>query len=257
MSAVRLTDGRIRLYMYADGRGTVSALSITSDGLTFVPEPGARLPEGSGGQVRAVVLADGSIRLFATYGNGLTSWLSKDGLTFTQESGFRLTNTAAGFAATTATSGPAVAALSGGRYRMYFSDLPRPGETPGGHLVKSAVSTDMLTWTVEAGVRLGTGATALTGSAEHPSVLTNPDGSVTLYYGKFQLGGADPEGLYQSTSTDGLTFETETLAVFFGNDPDAVRLVDGTLLVYYGGFDHAVGGTINAAACPDPTPAAP
>ncbi len=109
----------------------------------------------------------------------------------------------------------------------------------------------MLAWTVEAGVRLGAGAPVLTGSAEHPFALANPDGFVTLYYGKFGAAGK-PDGVYQSTSIDGLTFEEETLDVFFGNDPDALRRVDGTLVLYYGGFDPQVGGTINVAQCPDP-----
>ena len=136
---------------------------------------------------------------------------------------------------------------------MYFSTLPRPGEAAGGHRVKSAVSVDMRTWAVEPGVLLGTGAATLTKSAEHPFALAHPDGRVTLYYGKF---GASPtaaaEGLYQSTSTDGRTFTTETLSVFFGNDPDLIRRADGTLLAYYGGFDPVIGGTVNVATCPDP-----
>lgn len=73
-----------------------------------------------------------------------------------------------------------------------------------------------------------------------------------LFYGKFAAGGiSGPEGLYQSTSADGLTFETEQFDVFMGNDPDAIRLVDGTLAVYYGQFDPVIGGTINVATCPD------
>jgi len=60
------------------------------------------------------------------------------------------------------------------------------------------------------------------------------------------------EGVYHSTSADGLTFATETYDIFFGNDPDAVRLADGTLVIYYGQFDPQVGGTINLARCPDP-----
>lgn len=252
-SGIRLADGRIRLYTFAQGRGIVSAVSVTAEGLAFVAEPGARLPDGSG-MPRVVRLPDGRLRLFFTSGGGIKSATSADGLTFAIEPGFRITAEAAGFGGTTAgaTSGATVATLADGRYRMYFSDLPRPGDPPGKHLVKSAVSRDMLTWTMEPGVRLGAGAPVLTGSAEHPFVLPNPDGSVTLYHAKFGPEGGEPEGVYQSTSTDGLTFEQETLAVFFGNDPDALRLVDGTLLLYYGGFNPQVGGTINVARCPDP-----
>ena len=75
---------------------------------------------------------------------------------------------------------------------------------------------------------------------------------MTLYYGKFNgPGSASIEGLYGSTSIDGLTFEQETYDVFFGNDPDALRLVDGTFVLYYRQFDPQAGGTINLARCPD------
>jgi hypothetical protein len=254
-SAVRLEDGRVRLYMFAQGVGIVSAVSIAADGLTFQPEPGTRLPDGSG-MPRVVANPRGGWRLFFTSANGIKSAVSADGLTFTEEPGFRITALQAGFSDTTvaATSGATVTRLADGRFRMYFSDLPRPGDPPGNHRIKSAVSTDMLAWTVEEGVHLGPGAPFITASAEHPFALANADGSVTLYYGKFGgPGSAQPEGLYQSTSTDGLTFEHETYAVYFGNDPDALRLADGTLLVYYGLFDPAIGGTINAAVCPEPT----
>ncbi|MBM3779284.1 MAG: hypothetical protein FJW23_13790 [Acidimicrobiia bacterium] len=288
-TAVRLADGRVRLYAFAQGLGIVSAVSLTPAGVSFVAEPGVRLPDGSG-MPRAVVLADGRVRLFYTSGNGIRSATSLDGLTFVDESGFRLTAVDAGFAqaaspvpgapssampgaADGATSGPTIVPLADGRFRMYFSDLPRPGGTPGGHLVKSAVSIDQLTWTVESGVRLGVvgqqsanvtppapGDTPplLGESAEHPFALSNPDGSVTLYYGKFgNTGSPNAEGVYLSTSADGLTFAEEALAVPFGNDPDALRQTDGTVLLYYGTFDPLVGGTINVSTCPDPTPVAP
>lgn len=254
VTSVRLADGRVRLYMFAQGRGIVSAVSLTAEGATFVAEPGVRLPDGSG-MPRAVVLPDSRVRMFYTSAGGIKSAISTDGLTFTDEPGFRITATEAGFGGTTAraTSGATVVSLPDGRYRMYFSDLPRPGDPPGGHGIKSAVSVDHLTWTVESGVILGAGAPILTESAEHPFALANPNGSVTLYYGKYgNTGSANAEGVYQSTSIDGLTFRQETLAVFFGNDPDALRLVDGTLMLYYGRFDPLVGGTINAARCPDP-----
>ena len=254
VSAVRLEDGRVRLYVFAQGRGVVSAVSLTPEGASFVSEAGTRLPDGSG-MPRVVAKPEGGWRLFFTSGNGIRSAVSTDGLAFTVENGVRITAEAAGFGNTTAgaTSGATVTRLADGRYRMYFSDLPRPGDPPGGHRVKSAVSSDQLAWTVEAGVRLGPGASALADSAEHPFALANPDGSVTLYYGKFAgPGAAAPEGLYQSTSLDGVTFEQETYDVFFGNDPDALRLADGTLALYYGQFDPQIGGTVNLARCPDP-----
>ena len=253
-SAVLLEDGRVRLYMFAQDRGIVSAVSVTAEGVSFVPEAGERLPDGAG-MPRVVAIPGGGWRLFYISGDGIHSAVSTDGLTFTVEPGFRITAEAAEFGTTTvgATSGATVMQLADGRYRMYFSDLPRPGDPPGGHLIKSAVSTDQLEWTVEEGMRLGPGAPVLTESAEHPFALAHPDGSVTLYYGKFiGPGSASQEGLYESTSIDGMTFEQETYDVFFGNDPDVLRLVDGSLVLYYGLFDPLVGGTINVARCPDP-----
>lgn len=35
-SAVRLADGRVRLYIFAQGRGVVSAVSLTPEGASFV-----------------------------------------------------------------------------------------------------------------------------------------------------------------------------------------------------------------------------
>jgi hypothetical protein len=257
-SAVVLPDGRLRMYVCAQGRGVVSAVSVSPDGLAFVPEAGNRLPDGSG-MPRAVANPAGGWRLFFISGDGIRSAVSSDGLTFTVEAGFRISRDAAGFSgahAGGAVSGATVVATADGRYRMYFSDLPRPGDPPGGHTIKSAVSTDQLQWTVEPGVRIGPGAPALTESSEHPFALANPDGSVTVYYGRFGGAGSGGEGLYHATSVDGLTFETETFDVFFGNDPDVVRLGDGTLVMYYGQFDPQTGGTINVATCPEPTAAA-
>lgn len=257
-TALLLADGRVRLYMFAQGLGVVSAVSVAADGLAFVPEEGVRLPDGSG-MPRVVALPDGRVRLFYTSGGGIKSAISADGLAFAPEDGFRLTAREAGFGEsfTAATTGPTVVRLPDGRYRMYFSDLPRPGDPPGNHRVKSAISSDMLTWRVENGVVLGPGAHPLAGSAEHPFALQNTDGSVTLYYGKYgETGAGQPEGLYQTTADDGVTFAEETLAVAFGNDPDAVRLADGTLALYYGQFDPERGGTINVAACPEPRTAA-
>ena len=254
-SAVLLEDGRVRMYMFAQGRGIVSAVSLTTEGVSFVAEEGERLPDGSG-MPRVVAAPTGGLRLFYISGDGIRSATSEDGLTFTVEPGFRITAEEAGFSGATAggaASGATVVQLADGRYRMYFSDLPRPGDPPGGHWIKSAVSADQLTWTVEEGVRIGAGTPVLTESAEHPFVLANPDGSVTVYYGKFTgPGSASVEGLYESTSADGLTFIEETYDVFFGNDPDALRLMDGSLVLYYGQFDPLVGGTINVARCPDP-----
>jgi hypothetical protein len=127
--------------------------------------------------------------------------------------------------------------------RATVAQMPPPAQSTG----------IQLTWTAEPGIRIGPGAPVLTESAEHPFAIANADGSMTLYYGKFTGGGgASSEGLYHSISAGGLTFEQESYDVFFGNDPDVLRLSDGTLALYYGQFSPQVDGTINLARCPDP-----
>ncbi len=251
-SATLLDDGRIRIYVFAQEKGILSAIS--ADGAAFQAEEGQRIAGQGAGMPRVVRLSDGRFRMFFINMGGISSAISDDGLNFTTEPGMRITADAAGFTGgTTAgmTSGATIVTLPDGSYRMYFSDLPRPGDPPGNHRIKSATSTDMLNWTVEEGVRIGLGAPALTGSAEHPSAFVNADGSITLFYGRFTGPGSNTqEGMYQSTSPNGLDFTEEIYSgLSFGNDPDALQQLDGTLLLYYGTFSPEVGGTVRVAKC--------
>ena len=119
-SAVLLPDGRVRMYMCAQGVGFVSAVSVGTDGASFIPEAGARLPDGSG-MPRAVATPDGGWRPFFISSDGIRSAVSTDGLNFTVEDGFRITAEAAEFTGSTAggaTSGATVTQLADGRYRM-------------------------------------------------------------------------------------------------------------------------------------------
>jgi hypothetical protein len=94
----------------------------------------------------------------------------------------------------------------------------------------------MLTWTMDPGVRLGGTSATLTGSSAHPSAIVNDDGTVTLFYHRFH---PPSPGLLTSTSADGLSFTSESFvrqltgSETYG-DPDAVRLSDGSLRIYYG-----------------------
>ena len=89
---------RYKKYENIETRGR--ALSLSPDGLTFTPEAGLRMPNGSG-MPRIVSLPAGGVRLFYTSGNGIKSATSMDGLTFTDEPGFRITAQALGFTDTT------------------------------------------------------------------------------------------------------------------------------------------------------------
>lgn len=221
------------MFMYSN---TAYRSAISSDGLSFSMEAGFRMREGAG-QSRAFRLDDGRIRLYFS-SNGIMSTVSADdGASFVEESGTRLTVGAAGMSALT---GPGIVRMRSGLYRMYFSDLPIPGEGVKPHMIKSATSTNLIDWTMDSGVRIGTGA-SLSGNAEHPCAIVNSDGSVTLFY----FRNTDIK-LYQSTSADGLSFSTEQLTGLDLNDPDIVTLADGTVRLYGGGINSS-GGFIASA----------
>jgi hypothetical protein len=246
-TATVLPDGRIRMYVFAQGIGVVSAVS--NDGINFTEEPGARLSEGGAGQPRIFRLSDGRWRLYTTKTDAIVSFVSDDGLDFVEEPGYRITASEAGL---DSLSSPAIIEFAPGQYRMYYSNLAMPGEGPGGKRIGSAISNDLLTWTVEPGFRLGEGAGVLTDSAEHPFPVQATDGSIYLFYGKFTGPGTGQEGLYRAVSKDGLNFTEERFTgLNMGNDPEIVRLPNGEQLVYYGDFKPEVGGMILAAKCSD------
>src|SRR5205085_3553153 len=67
-------------------------------------------------------------------------------------------------------------------------------------------STDLLTWTMDPGVRIGAGA-EIAASGSHPVAIGNPDGSVTLYYSREGVFPQSAFFLWAATSPDGLRSE--------------------------------------------------
>jgi len=255
-SAIELTDGRIRLYIFTEGQGVRSAIS--NDGINFVDEPGIRIKEGDAGQPRVLVTQDGKYRLFTTRGKEIVSYLSDDGLDFTYEKKI-IEATQFGLSSL---SSPAIIKLQNNGYRMYVSDLPTPGGDVGGFKIVSAYSEDMLSWTPDPGIRIGKGSEYLDFSAEHPSPVLNDDGSVRLYFGHFPDQGDNSlkaeigmkktlDGLHYSESQDGLTFkDTVWTGFIFGNDPDVLTLNNGTKFIYFGDRDDNIGSYIKLGTCP-------
>lgn len=238
-TAIVLPDGRIRLY-WAAGAGKASAVS--SDGISFVREPGTRITTDiSGPHTRIMRTPDGGYRLFfntppGEQPAGIRSAVSPDGLNFEVEDGFRITAAAAGVAPKGLSTGDVVR-LPDGRYRMYFSSFAT-GERPVSkthEVVMSAVSSDLLAWKLERGIRVGRGS-RLTGSAEHPSALRLRNGSIALFYGR-----PWPHGVFMSVSKNGLLFTHEALVVKKSLDSTVVARRNGTLLVYYGLSDPPIG----------------
>lgn len=234
-TTLALTDGRWRMFIFA-GDGYRSLIS--SDGLTFTAESGARLPRGYG-HSRILRLADGRVRMFSISQGGIASLISSDeGLTFTEE-GMRIT---AGQAGLGQLSGPGIVRLTDGRWRMYFSELDVPGAAIVPLPMKSATSSDLMTWTMDAGIRVGPGA-SLSGSAAHPAAVANSNGSVTVFY--FRNSDAR---LWAATAADGLTFTTETAVLTQAADPDVVSLPGGGWRMYSNWFDNTSGAyTLSSA----------
>lgn len=227
-TTLSLTDGRWRMFLFV---GDAYRSLISTDGLTFTAESGTRLPRGYG-HSRIVRLSDGRVRMFSISQGGIASLISSDeGVTFTEE-GMRIT---AGQAGLGQLSGPGIVRLSDGRWRMYFSELDVPGSAIVPLPMKSATSSDLLTWTMDAGVRVGPGA-SLSGSAAHPAAVVNTNGSVTVFY----FRNADMR-LWAATAADGLSFTTETAVLTQAADPDVVTLPGGGWRMYYNWFDSATG----------------
>ncbi len=239
-STIQLTDGRWRMYVFTGGQ---VRSAISPDGLSFNMEPGSRLPEGYG-QPRVVRLDNGHLRIFTNGMGGIISAVSQDdGMTFTSEEGIRVN--ASSFGLTELTGPSNLVRTSDGRWRIYFSDLPRAGQTLMPHSIYSASSSDLLNWYPDFGTRIGPKA-ELTGSGEHPAAIANADGSVSIFY--FRNNTYE---LMAATSNDGLTFTTESDTGLssqssMANDPDLVRLSGGTLRMYYNAGD-ATGGRVYSA----------
>ena len=136
---------------------------------------------------------------------------------------------------------------------MYVND--NPPNTVDGHLgspkLLSAFSHDLTTFVMDAGVRVGTGAT-LSGAAQSAGSVLNADGSTTIVY--FRNDGGST---WQSTSADGLTFATEFKTGFGIADRFQIPAIDvyllplpnGTVRMYFN-YGGNISGTIYTAHHP-------
>jgi hypothetical protein len=219
--------------------------SATSpDGLSWTVD--ANKPFAVRGSVARFVRFDsGHVRVFFACsscpgGNtdDIHSAVSTDeGVTWTIENGVRIASASVGAARLT---GMSVVRTSDNRWRGYFAPQGTLPTTP----IYSATSTDQLNWTLDPGTRLGPG-NALQGGA-HPCAIFNSNGTTSLFYWR---GAPDTFPVTVSTSTDGLTFTSETkitgLPGSINADPEVVRVGSGLRLYYNAGNDTS--GTIYSA----------
>lgn len=264
VAVLKLNDGRFRMIIGASPGSSGGMRSATStDGVKFTLESGFRVAVCAPAQQIpcfyhpfVMRLDDGRVKLFVGLPrdnqgtlSGIYSFTSNDeGMTFTLDAGVRVTAAAAG---TEGVSGPSIARMKNGGWRMYFSNAILTTTGPGPTKIVSAFSTDLTNWTVDAGVRIGEGSPVLTGRGEHPGSIANADGSITLVY--FRNNGA-PTALFYSTSSDGLSFTREArTGIQFqstlgpGNDPFLMLLSNGNVRMYYNWGDD-VGGAIYTAS---------
>lgn len=263
-TVLRLNDGRYRLFVSAtpENKGMVSAIS--TDGVHFTLESGIRVPSTATlsdgttanlGHPEIVRLPDGRARIYMrqhpgfasnSAASGIYSLTSTDeGLTFTADPGVRLTAAAAGWADM---SGVRIVKMKSGIWRMYFSSN-NPNTTQGSTTilasdsVKSATSSDLVTWVMDAGVRIGI-ALPIAAAAVHPGAMVNDDGSVTLTYVSNSAGGSR-----YAVSADGLTFTTQSAADYGSangapvnsGDSFLYRLDNGDVRLYFNWGDNLVG----------------
>ncbi len=259
VSVILLANGKLRAYVFAQNKGIEIAESA-DNGKTFTRVGNAFGGDKGNGQPRAVALSDGRVRLYTTSSGGVNCSISTDGLTFTLEKANCLL--ASDYSEASGLAGPGVVQLSTGKWKAYFSGLPKAGTGPDPWKMYSASSDDGVNWVRDTGVRIGASSSSIKRSAEHPTAIRHSDNSITVFY--FD-NGADPEGtgkvygngngLHYSHSADGLTFSEEKwfdmvkidsrLSGTEMNDPDVVLDKDGNVLLFGGGFAHDFGGYVN------------
>jgi len=220
--AVLLGDGSVRLYVTDMGLLVYRA----SDGLTFAQESGS-LPQGS--DPTLIGLADGTVRMYYVDMSDGTSeiWTarSSDGLTWSRETGTGIRNESG----QRAWGVPDSVMLPDGRVRLYWVDMPENADPDALEVIKSAVSTNGLTFNEEGGYRTE-------GGYVDSYILVAEEGN---WIGLFATTPARlPQEIYVGTSEDGLNWEIESVPIITvpgGNalDPTAVPLGDGTYRIYY------------------------
>ena len=197
------------------------ALRLVTDSWTH--EPGVRV-EGTRALDRSKVQApgiardeSGRFRLFYTaVGPGrpypecqgyILSAVSDDGIEFNVEPGIRVAPNPDVPHMSLRVLGPSITQCEDGRWRMYFEAR---GSADRPTVICSAVSDDMLDWTVEDGIRLES-----PGNLRAPRYVPLGDGRGRLYCCRDEPvpaageGAADPGGVASAVSADGVHFEFE------------------------------------------------
>jgi hypothetical protein len=236
----KLKGGGYRLYFCGAG-GILSAIS--SNGLDFQKEAGARISSGSGAEsmvcdATVISLPDGKVRMYYKGANGqggpgqalhkIFSAISSDGLKF-QKEGLRIDSEKTGDGGWA--SVPEAIMLPDGRVRIYY--VSGDFEAMGGSM--SAVSEDGMTFQKEEGARVK--------ALVDPAITALPGGRYLLLAVSLPAPPNSPskseqlaQGIYSLVSEDGLFFwDLQPVLVEEGvYDPSIVQVDENTFRVFYG-----------------------
>ncbi|MEY4400795.1 MAG: hypothetical protein RL072_660 [Actinomycetota bacterium] len=216
VNSAAFIDGAGRLRMIFEGGSPSDRKwsTISSDGgATWAVDTSFSWPtdlQSSFGHISVVAAPDGGYRGFVRNETGITSVYSSNGQTWTKESGVRLAPSAFGLEKL---DGGGVAKLPDGRYRMYVGDessyFRRCGSDKSVSVkIYSATSSDQLTWTVDAGYRIG--PELGTRCNLHPHAFVDPNGAVgIIFHVNNDIEKSNSEwqsSCHYALSTDGLTF---------------------------------------------------
>ena len=164
-----------------------------------------RVPTGG---FRLYYTGVGPAKPYPTCQGYILSAVSNDGLAFTTESGIRLAPQSEVAHMSLRILAPTVTQCVDGRWRMYFESR---GPADQATVICSAVSSDMLCWKHEDGIRLQ-GFDGVGG----PRYLLLPDGHGRLYCfgsefgpGGRRRGAQISQSVVSAITSDGLTFELE------------------------------------------------
>jgi hypothetical protein len=228
ISIITVEGGSLRMYVdiaySASGPAYGSALfsKISSDETTWATEEGIRMTGVS--VTRPLSLPSGGWRIYYNLANnaGIASAYSADGLSFETEAGTRIA-TGGAYDTAVVDMGTTII-LPDGTCRLYYG-----GSSEGGaminYVILSATSSDGLTFTKEAGVRLASSA----GRATHPHVFYF-GGQYIMYYSTHHY-------IYKATSSDGLTWAESGSTGIFGADPFILQLSNGDWRMFYNDYN--------------------
>ena len=160
------------------------------------------------GGYRLYYTAVGPAKPFPVCQGYILSAVSEDGLNFRKEPGIRLAPNPKLAHNSLRVLAPSVTEIGGNRWRMYFESRgPADRQT----VICSAVSTDMLSWELEDGMRMESSV-----SVRAPRYLPLPDGRGRLFFtssvygpGGFSDGERLSQGVVSAVTGDGLHFELE------------------------------------------------